>query len=106
MSNNRSTKTKSIKLDCIDYPTMDWKVFDEIFKVLQDETIKASNQNVCICNAYYSLGKDKSWLESEYKTDKIRKVLYSVAREHCKYQYSGAAGMISESLATLLLKAI
>ena len=43
MSNNRSTKTKSIKLDCIDYPTMDWKVFDEIFKVLQNETIKASN---------------------------------------------------------------
>ena len=98
MSNNRSTKTKSIKLDCIDYPTMDWKVFDEIIKVLQNETIKASNQNVRICNAYYSLGKDKSWLEKEYKKNKIRNVLYSAAREHCKYQYSGAANMISDRI--------
>lgn len=98
MSDNRETKCQPIRINCIDSPTMDWDEFGYIFEILQKETVLASNKIISVCNVYSALGKDNEWLKSTYGSDKIRNVLYAVARGNCEFQYSGAANMISNNI--------
>lgn len=98
MSDNRVTKCQPIRINFIDSPTMDWDEFGYIFELLQKETVFASNKIISVCNVYSALGKDNEWLKNTYGSDKIRNVLYAVARENCAFQYSGAANMISNNI--------
>ena len=97
---NRITKTQRIKINVLENPTTDWIEFENIFKLLQKETILASNKVINVCNIYNALGKEQGdkWLEKSFNVNKIRSVVYKVAREDCKLQYSGSTGMISEQL--------
>ena len=96
---NRITKTQRIKINFIESPTTDWTEFDNIFNLLQKETITASNKIISIFNAYNAFGKEEGdkWIEQKYNS-KIRNAAYKVAREHCLLQYSGSACMVSDHL--------
>lgn len=95
---NRVNRVQRIKINLVNTPTNDWGDFEKIFTILQKETILASNRIINVCNIYNGLGKDnqKQWLLDSYNNDKIRSVLYSIARNICIYQYSGSANMISD----------
>lgn len=96
---NRITKTQRIKINIIEAPTSNWIEFGHIFKLLQNETILASNKVINICNIYNALGKSDGdkWL-MKYGSDKIRNAIYKVARECCPLQYSGSTNMISDNI--------
>lgn len=97
---NRVNRVQRIKINLVNTPTNDWGDFEKIFTILQKETILASNRIINVCNIYNGLGKDnqKQWLLDSYNNDKIRSVLYSIARNICIYQYSGSANMISDQI--------
>lgn len=102
-TNNIETVTlcEKIKLTQIFSPTNNWTVFHDIYKILQNEVISASNRIMSICNIYNSFAnKDDSikWVLDNYGNDKIRNVLYQVSRNYCKSSYSKNANAVSNDI--------
>ena len=92
------TRTCPIKISRVESPVDNWNDFDKIFDIIQKETVLASNRVISVCNAYSAMNKDQTWLENTYNQTKIDNTLYAIARENCKYQYSGGANMISHNI--------
>lgn len=95
------TLCEKVKITQIYSPVADWKEFHKVFKILQKETILASNKIISICNIFNSFDnkeEQKDWLIKKYQSEKLRNVLYEVARKYCYYLYSRNANAISNDI--------
>lgn len=98
---NMVTQCEKIKITQILSPVSNWGEFHQIYRILQNETIKSSNKIMSVCNVYNSFeAKEEkdSWLLKNYNNDKIRNVLYNIARNNCYYLYSRNSNAISNDI--------
>ena len=98
---NKVTLCEKIKISKINSPVDNWSEFHKLYKLLQSETIRASNRVMSICNIYNSFDKKKdgdSWLEDNYNTIKFQKILYDVASSVCEKTFSKNVNSISNDI--------
>lgn len=95
------TLCEKIQITQIYSPTNVWKDFHKIFNLIQKEVILASNKVMATCNMYNSFPEKEvanKWLEDTYNSNKLRNILYEVARTYSVSMYSRNANSISNDI--------
>lgn len=100
-SENMVTVCEKIKITQIYSPIDNWNNFHQIYNILQKEVISSSNKIMSVCNIYNSFEtkeEKNDWLLKTFNSDKIRNVLYQLARNNCRYSYSKNANAVSNDI--------